>query len=711
MKRKVFSVLLILVVCMILGLFSVSASAQTMEGFTETEDDSIVISDLCAVVDGQKIFPSTIDGEQYLFLPSSTDLSAVKLLFRLSDDAMLTIYDGVYSDEIKSGDAINVADISLDKTTNTRSLVFRAVRINAGEQLLAYSQTVIQIMKSEGIASMYINAGDPAYARAWIDETKQDAAEHTDYTMALIESDSNVVYDGALSQIKGRGNTTWEEAKKPYQIKLDKKTDLLCTGDKANKNKTWVLLANALDKTLVKSAFAYDLAQYLGLAGSPEHRFVDLYFDGEYRGNYFLCEKVQINAGRLEINDLEDVNEVKDETATAQARNRFGNTYQYNPTAVCSSDDFSGGYLLEIDNAFYADENSWFKTKAGYTVVVKSPECATKAQMIYISELFQKAENAARYGTFNGKDVGAYIDLDSLASLYILNEYMNNCDFFNSSTYFFLPESGNKQYEYKFYAGPAWDFDTSLGSRTEYLWMQDPTAITKLDKVFFQSEKVQHAIGEKAQVIDALYDLIFSEEPVTDNAKGISSLTQYRQQILPSSKMNFTIWPFNNTHNTFAYPSYDENCDYTFRFLQERHESVLPTLIALSACKDDDHDHYCDYADCGKRLSECEDKADHNGICDICGATMPDVSLYVSVKVTPTCLFKFPLSSTYSFTPETNGATVKRVQYSLDGGWIWFCGKRFNIPNQNYPYKVRVLDSTGTWTYFSISNGTAVTRQ
>ena len=46
--------------------------------------------------------------------------------------------------------------------------------------------------------------------------------------------------------MKGRGNTTWGLPKKPYQIKLDSKQDILGMG----KAKKWVLLANYGDRSL-----------------------------------------------------------------------------------------------------------------------------------------------------------------------------------------------------------------------------------------------------------------------------------------------------------------------------------------------------------------------------------------------------------------------------------------------------------------------------
>ena len=71
--------------------------------------------------------------------------------------------------------------------------------------------------------------------------------------MLMLDAAGEAVYDGKLTQIKGRGNSTWLQAKKPYQIKLKEKADLLQSGEKANANKTWILLANAVDASLLRN--------------------------------------------------------------------------------------------------------------------------------------------------------------------------------------------------------------------------------------------------------------------------------------------------------------------------------------------------------------------------------------------------------------------------------------------------------------------------
>ena len=77
---------------------------------------------------------------------------------------------------------------------------------------------------------------------------------------AVYGGGGSLLYDGPVS-IKGRGNTTWKLPKKPYKIKLAKKTDLFGFG----KNKHWVLLANYQDESLMRNKVAYDLSKKLGL--------------------------------------------------------------------------------------------------------------------------------------------------------------------------------------------------------------------------------------------------------------------------------------------------------------------------------------------------------------------------------------------------------------------------------------------------------------
>src|SRR5690606_10501052 len=60
--------------------------------------------------------------------------------------------------------------------------------------------------------------------------------------------ESEVLFEG-ITEIKGRGNSTWGMPKKPYRIKMDEKAPLL--GMPADKS--WVLMANYGDQSLLRN--------------------------------------------------------------------------------------------------------------------------------------------------------------------------------------------------------------------------------------------------------------------------------------------------------------------------------------------------------------------------------------------------------------------------------------------------------------------------
>lgn len=607
MKKLLKIILFITLFTGILSLPILTASAA--------EKDSAVT----AVVSGQTIDSISVDGCRYLFLPSAADLSEIILKTEAESDKDLWLYNNGYVCVLDGAASVNIENNSVyDTEKSAYAVTLRAVAKDSQVETAEYEEYTVYIMKSSSISALYINVDNPEYGRCWVDSSpnhSNDAAKKADVSMYMENENGDTVYNGKLTSVKGRGNTTWIREKKPYQIKLDKKTDLLESGDSANKNKTWVLLANSFDKVLFKNALAFDLARSLGLEATPEYRMVDLYFDGEYRGVYTLCEKIQINSGRIEIVDLEEYITTEDEAAAAVDKNKYGLEYQYNPTSVCSREDISGGYLLELDNAYYNTENSWFTLKNGNHIVVKSPEFATKEQMVYISELFNEMFTAASSDSYNGKSITEYLDTDSMAGMYLLNEYMKNCDFCASSTYFFLPEKGNEKYENKFYAGPAWDFDTSLGNRTELDWMKDPTTFFRDTNPFFTGSVIRSAIKHKAETLDGLYDVIFSDDISLNADYGVMPLAKYRAMLDDAQKMNYTIWPFDTWGNTFALPDYEQNYNYVYNFLETRHKSILPVIESwetadysqLEDCKNDKHidrnnDGICDC--CKKEVGE-----------------------------------------------------------------------------------------------------------
>ena len=114
----------------------------------------------------------------------------------------------------------------------------------------------------------------------------------------------NAEYDDQVKNmdftIHVRGNSTAGQDKKPYKIKLDKKTDLFGLGGGV-KNKHWVLLANCFDESLMRNKLCYDLAGQFGAPVWMKSEWVDVVMNGKYVGNYQLCQHIRVSEERIPI--------------------------------------------------------------------------------------------------------------------------------------------------------------------------------------------------------------------------------------------------------------------------------------------------------------------------------------------------------------------------------------------------------------------------
>lgn len=246
----------------------------------------------------------------------------------------------------------------------------------------------------------------------------------TVWVAGTVEIEGNGLGDLKRSpaRIKGRGNSTWFFDKKPYSLKLETKQRVL--GMPAHKR--WCLIANFLDRTLLRNRLAYFIASRTQLAWTPRTRFAELYLNGDYLGNYLVVEQIKIGKERLDIDELTP--EDQDEDA------------------------LTGGYLLEMDS-YFDGTNRFRSTRSDMPVNVKSPdEKITNRQFGYIMDYFNRADRLLF--DRNYADFSPMFDVDSFIDFWIVNELMGNAELGHpKSFYLYKPRSG------KLTAGPVWDFD------------------------------------------------------------------------------------------------------------------------------------------------------------------------------------------------------------------------------------------------------------
>ncbi len=223
-------------------------------------------------------------------------------------------------------------------------------------------------------------------------------------------------YSGT-ARIRGRGNSTWLwYDKKPYKIKLDRKSPLLGLAEA----KDWNLLANYRDVTDIMNTFAFEAARQLSMPHTNHTRYVELFLNGEYQGLYQLTEKIEVDENRIDINP-------------------------------------DGGVLLCLDLddgpslSPSATDNFWSSIYS-LPICVKYPDEPTTSQLQDIRRDFAVLEAAIRDRDFSACD--SLMDIASFISILQLHEYLYNVEIeAPRSLYIYRDPSG----PYTF--GPVWDWD------------------------------------------------------------------------------------------------------------------------------------------------------------------------------------------------------------------------------------------------------------
>lgn len=569
---KCKKLLTLLLVCAVLFAACGGMHSITQEELAAAVDWTTVHSYGDGAEESTRIAVQTVGEENLLVLPATVSPEAVALYFEMPEGVRVSAAGDLKSTEIRSGEPFDV--------TKLCSPGSYALKLEA-KQGGAAVEYALKLSFADRIGTMYLVSADAENeGRAWV-ESSPDKSNKAKGTMLLQQADGSVVYHDALSQIKGRGNSTWKMDKKPYQIKLDKKTDLLQTGFGDNATKTWVLLANHSDPTILRNTLIYDLGLELGMGYCTENALVNLYYDGEYRGCYLLSEKVEVGSGRVDITDLEELNEEANEGVDFEdlsvevGRTANGATYHY-CAGMASPEDITGGYLLEMELYTRVEEEiCYFTTTRGQNVVVKSPEYASREEMDYIASLYQQWEDALYNGGVNpttGKRYTDYVDLRSSAICYLANEISKNQDGFRTSS-FFYKERG----EDKMYMGPLWDYDITLNFNGSMRPTGFDTAKAGLGAALCRMDDFREMVKTVylEEVYPLLTEVVLGAEDARSQRGALRSMDYYESLLEASMACNSHLWP--NTAD------WKQAMELLTAFLAERAEYLNVEIAKWSA--------------------------------------------------------------------------------------------------------------------------------
>ena len=322
-----------------------------------------------------------------------------------------------------------------------------------------------------------------------------DITDKTTFRHASFRIDGGGVFDDMEDSvwIRGRGNSSWGQSKKPYRLKFDEKVGPFGL----TKGKSWVLLANAQSGSLLTNVFGHKIGRMVGTAGAMHTIPVDLYLNGSYKGNYNFIEKTGLSNNNIDIDELT-------------------------------------GMMLELDE--YYDEPYKFKSSPyNLPVVVKDPDLNEQPFVqradFYFTQ-FKSTFNdfcAAVDGKKNYEDL---IDIDAFCKYLLVNDLILNYEITHPKSSFLYKDHLSYS-DSKIVFGPIWDLDWSYGYEDGSDYFKRSATVDLFRKNWTGSVFYKAVLNSSDKVKKHYYKVL------TDFAEDYEELYQYIQDYYDFARESF----------------------------------------------------------------------------------------------------------------------------------------------------------------------------
>ena len=344
-----------------------------------------------------------------------------------------------------------------------------------------------------------------------------------DFTIFNALNHSNILDAG---KIKGRGNATWNYAKKPYKIKFSEKQEPF--GFKSNKD--WVLLAEANDNSFLRTAFMCEVSKALEIPYTIDFQHVDLYINDEYKGLYIFTEKVEEGKFRVNLDNdgflFEKDTYYKDEPL-------YFTTDIFNQHFTFKYPDADNNDIVEGDENFNFINN--FMNEVERKILLLQEDST--------STLFEDM-----------------IDIESFAKWYLAVEITGN---FDPNIFYVLKNRKSKLQMY-----PLWDSEWSLGLY-DLSWGLNIT-----------SDLSSHSIWERKYLFNCLFNSpIFRDEVkkqwnlFKNNSLELEDkIDYYVESIKYAQETNKTLWtmPAGKKELLVKFENWEEEINYVKNYYYNR---------------------------------------------------------------------------------------------------------------------------------------------
>lgn len=339
------------------------------------------------------------------------------------------------------------------------------------------------------------------------------AARSTDVTRPSVNGTITITNGGSyntseplVATMKVRGNQTAGFDKKGLQIKFDKKQKLFgLNGDQ--KFKKWVLLGDAKDTTISRSALGLTMAKGIiaddSKVWATDFTPVSVYLNNTYWGMYMLAEQKEVKDGRIKLPEVDDAetsvnigyNFELDYYAKNEAQKgadgdptfeiSYGNyfTQQSYNIESCLANSGLGivkTYTMNSDitdstaeenqqtNASNSNQVNWMKNRlqALFNVLAEASKNKVAKDINDNNQVI-----AAPSGTTLKKAIEKHFDLNAWAEGFIINAVCLPPDVGYSSFYMSFDNSPEGDKKLRF--DNPWDFDSNFGNRRGFIEKPD----------------------------------------------------------------------------------------------------------------------------------------------------------------------------------------------------------------------------------------------
>ncbi|MDE7184409.1 MAG: CotH kinase family protein [Lachnospiraceae bacterium] len=407
----------------------------------------------------------------------------------------------------------------------------------------------LRVMQSANLPSIFITTAN--HSMDYINDMK---GNYEPGHLVCVNNLGGIDCDATLEKVKLHGFTSLSVPKKTYQVDFCESEDLLGMGSASH----WIFQANAYDKSYMRNKLVYDMFQGMTSNYAVESEFADVYYNGEYAGNYLICEKIEAGVNRIEL---------ADNAAAYTADNAKGQVIEEEDIRYFDTldEDTSGGYLIETQNVLVSsdllrmsEEDSYFISDSG-RYEIRWPKEISKAQIFYIRDYMKQVETQIA-GCVSEKDyrqLAEIIDIDSFALMYLIDLIANDVDANAYSTFYYkLPE----QQGGKLYAGPVWDYDRGFGNEERNVHVNVNGYWNGPCEALYQNKLFRNRVRE-------LYYERFL--PLLENIL-YAFLEETPDRIALSIKMDSARWQNSLDRLNYSYDCFEEEVAFLSYYFHER---------------------------------------------------------------------------------------------------------------------------------------------